>query len=70
MLYMPINPLEFFPAPDRKYSAIAALSRPGVGTSEARRQIPSNSSVNMIRDFSSGILKQLPKVVKMEENIG
>ena len=37
--------------------------------SEASRQIPSTSRVKRIRDFSSGILKQLPKVVKMDENI-
>jgi hypothetical protein len=37
--------------------------------SEARRQHPSTIKVKNIRFFNSGILRQLPKVLKMEENI-
>ena len=46
-----------------------APSKPGIGTSEASRQIPSTTIVNKIRDFSSGILKQLLSVLRIEENI-
>jgi hypothetical protein len=45
------------------------LLRPGVGIKEARRQMPSTIMVKKILDFSSGILKQLPKVVRMDLSI-
>ena len=70
MLYMPIRPLALArPRPLRNSPQQRPLSSPGTGTSEARRQMPSTIMVNKIRDFSSGILKQLLRVVKMEENI-
>ena len=70
MLYMPSN-------------AAAALRRallgnkpparrhpdPGMRIIAARRQIASTTSVNRIRDFSSGILKQLLKVLVMEASM-
>jgi hypothetical protein len=71
MLYIPISPPPelFLPAADSKNFASQGVSRPGHGTSDASRQIPSTINVKMIRDFSSGILKQLPSVVKMDRNM-
>src|ERR1051325_1914038 len=40
-----------------------------MGIMAATRQIPSNSTVKKIRDFSSGILKQLAKVLMMLANM-
>src|SRR5580658_2868697 len=47
----------------------ARASSPGIGTNDASRQTPRTTSVKTIRDFSSGILKQLLNVLMIEENI-
>jgi len=54
---------------DSKNFASAAPFKPGIRTTASSRQIASTINVNRIRDFSSGILKQLLKVVAMAENI-
>ena len=65
MLYMPRKPPPLFcPALDSKNLASASPSSPGTGTREV-----STTMVKMIRDFSSGILKQLLSVLMMEVNI-
>jgi hypothetical protein len=58
-----------FPAEEEKYSTSKWLFNPGVGIREASRQKKSIHKVNAIRDLSSGIMRQLPKVVKMDENM-
>ena len=44
-------------------------SNPGMRIHAISRTTASTPSVNKIRDFSSGILKQLPNVLKMERNM-
>src|SRR5665213_3706732 len=69
-LYIPRKPLPmFFPPPASKKALSAPLSKPGQGTRQAKRQIPSTISVKTIRDFNSGILKQLLNVLRMALNI-
>ena len=53
------------PAWFRKKSAKAAPLRPGTRTTASRRQMARTIRVNKIRDFSSGILKQLLNVLAM-----
>src|SRR5882672_7705183 len=65
MLYMPSNPPPSFEAFSAKNFVNAAPSSPGIGIMAATRQIPSTIRVKTIRDFSSGILKQLAKVLTM-----
>src|SRR6266704_1449078 len=48
-----------------KYSDHAAPFKPGIGIIAVTRQMPSTISVKMIRDLSSGILKQLTNVLAM-----
>ena len=43
--------------------------KPGMRIHAINRTINSTPSVNKIRDFSSGILTQLPNVLKMERNM-
>src|SRR5688572_12561942 len=66
MLYMPSKPpLSPWAAKSSKYFDSNAPSRPGTGSTEITRQIPRTSRVKMIRDFSSGILKQFANVLMM-----
>src|SRR6185369_12531468 len=51
------------------YCANTPPSRPGMRTTAASRQIASTIMVNRIRDFSSGILKQLLKVLAIAANM-
>src|SRR5436190_22962249 len=69
MLYMPSKPP--LPCLDilSKYSLRAWPLRPGMGIIEASRQMPRTTSVKMMRDLSSGILKQLAKVLAMARNM-
>jgi hypothetical protein len=48
----------------------AVLSKPGMVMKVIKQQTASIPSVNKIRDFSSGILKQLANVSAMLRNIG
>src|ERR1039458_6838633 len=68
VLYITSNP-----APDWEFSlknfASAWPSIPGMTMKAVSRQTASSMIVNKIRDFSSGILKQLPRVLAMERNI-
>ena len=69
----PVNMLNRPSTPPRSflsmYSASAAPFSQGMGMSDARRQIASTPTVNKIRDFNSGILKQLANVVTMLRNM-
>jgi hypothetical protein len=59
---MPINPpppCEFW----LKYSTNAVPFRPGMVMNDITRQMNNTPSVNKIRDFNSGILKQLRNVL-------
>src|SRR5690606_37945243 len=47
------------------HSRRAAPSNPGTGTQAITLQIPNTSRVKMMRDFSSGILKQFANVLAM-----
>src|SRR5664280_2556578 len=47
----------------------ASPFKPGIRIQVIKRQIASTPSVNKIRDFSSGILKQLVNVLAMERNM-
>jgi hypothetical protein len=47
----------------------AVLSKPGMVMKVIKQQTDSIPNVNKIRDFSSGILKQLANVLKMERNM-
>jgi hypothetical protein len=68
MLYMPSN--EFISRVVSSKNAVNEdASSPGTGIHANNRQIPKRSSVNSILDFSSGILKQLAKVLAMALNI-
>src|SRR5580658_3454242 len=71
MLYM-FNkpPAPAFPGAESKYFLNASPSNPGTGTNEASRQIASTRTVKPMRDFSSGILRQLFRVLRMDVNIG
>ena len=69
MLYMPSSPPAFLPGADSSHLLSAAPSNPGTGTRQAIRHIASTTMVKTIRDFSSGILKQLLRVLRMEVNI-
>src|SRR5580700_3024545 len=68
ILYIPTNPPAAPPALAllERNSFKAAPFRPGVGMREATRQMPSTIMVKRMRDFSSGILKQLLNVLKMD----
>src|SRR5579872_1734474 len=68
-LYIPKKPLVLLPPLVWKYVVSKPAFKPGQGISEANRQTPKTTSVKTIRDLSSGILKQLSNVLKMEENI-
>ena len=50
-------------------SVSAAPFRSGMRIHAINRQIASNPTVNKIRDFSSGILKQFANVLTMERNM-
>ena len=52
-----------------KYSDKAWPLRPGMRITASKRQTARIPSVNKIRDLSSGILKQLLRVLAMERNI-
>ena len=66
MLYIPSKPLPRFAAPDRSRPSSARRPSRECGTRPISRQIPNTISVNKIRDFSSGILKQLLNVLRMD----
>src|SRR5437879_13697414 len=53
----------------RKNSANTAPSSPGMRTTASSRQMARTIRVNKIRDLSSGILKQLLKVLAMAESM-
>src|SRR5207249_3216948 len=69
MLYMPSTEAPLA-ACALKNSANVLPSRPGMRITASNRQIASTISVNKIRDFSSGILKQLLKVLAMAASMG
>src|SRR5207249_8160234 len=67
-LYMP-NREEPLAACRSKKSARALPFKPGMRTTASSRQMARTIRVNKIRDLSSGILKQLLKVLAMAESI-
>jgi hypothetical protein len=69
VLYMPSKRRAGNFAPSKKLAANAVAVQTGNGDEASNRQTASIPSVNKIRDFSSGILKQLANVLKMERNM-
>src|SRR6186997_2278318 len=68
-LYIPNTPP--LPPADLSKNAVSATpSRPGIRTNAINRQTARMATVNKIRDFNSGILKQLVNVLAMEANMG
>ena len=63
---MPSNPPPWFLL---KISASAVLFKPGMVMNDISRHTANKPSVNKMRDFSSGILKQLANVLKMLRNM-
>src|ERR1043166_6485254 len=68
-LYIPNTPPPDLPPPVSKNAFSLAASRPGAGTRAHNRQMPNSNRVNRILDFSSGILKQLEKVLAIFANM-
>src|SRR6266850_6321571 len=68
-LYIPSMELPA-PACCAKKSASAFPFNPGIRTTASSRQMARTIRVKMIRDLSSGILKQLLKVLAREASIG
>ena len=67
VLYMPSNPP--LPWARWKYSVNAVPFKPGMRIYAISRHTANKPSVNKMRDFSSGILKQLANVLKMLRNM-
>src|SRR5208282_2825577 len=67
VLYMPSNPPP--PWARLKYSVNAVPFKPGMRIYAINRHTANKPNVNKIRDFSSGILKQLANVLKMLRNM-
>src|SRR5688500_5981461 len=68
-LYMPTTEFDILPAFESNHSRNALPSRPGTGTQAMTRHKKRTASVKRIRDFNSGILKQLAKVLKRLANM-
>src|SRR5260221_13687 len=69
MLYIPRRPPPPRLAACSKNFDNATPSRPGIGIMAVSRQMPRTIRVKRMRDFSSGILKQLANVLTMAANI-
>src|SRR5205085_12391479 len=70
MLYMPKTELAIAPRWLSNQARSAVPSNPGTGTHAITRQMPRTRSVKIIRDFSSGILKQFANVLMIARNMG